>query len=120
MDLVGAFTMIAAVICLLLALQWGGITKPWNSPDVIGTLIGFGLITMAFMITEVYQGEHALMVPHILKKRMIYIGCAFNFFLGAALFVLLYYLPVYFQSLQGVSAEQSLCLRLSPVSALHS
>ncbi len=107
MDLIGAFTIIAAVICLLLALQWGGITKPWNSSDVIGTLIGFGLITIVFVVIEVYQGEHALMAPHILTKRLIYVGCAFNFFLGAAFFVLLYYLPVYFQSLQGISAEQS-------------
>ena len=118
MDLIGASTIIAAVVCLLLALQWGGITKPWNSPAVIGTLVGFGLITIVFIVIEVYQGEHALMVPHILKTRLIYVGSAFNFFLGGAFFTLLYYLPVYFQSLQGVSAEQSGIRNLSLIIAV--
>lgn len=28
MDLIGAALILAAVVCLLLALQWGGVTKP--------------------------------------------------------------------------------------------
>jgi hypothetical protein len=40
MDLPGALLILAAVVCYLLALQWGGTTKPWNSPDVYGKKIG--------------------------------------------------------------------------------
>jgi hypothetical protein len=40
MDLPGALLILAAVVCYLLALQWGGTTKSWNSPDVYGKKIG--------------------------------------------------------------------------------
>jgi len=36
----GTLTVMAAVLCYILGLQRGGITKPWNSPNVIGTLVG--------------------------------------------------------------------------------
>jgi MFS transporter, DHA2 family, glioxin efflux transporter len=79
MDLIGTFTIMAAVICLLLALQWGGVSKAWSSADVIGTLIGFGLLAIAFTAIEWWQKERALLVPHILKQRVIYVGCIFSF-----------------------------------------
>lgn len=36
MDFLGATLLVAAVSCLLLALQWGGATYPWRSSIVIG------------------------------------------------------------------------------------
>ena len=79
MDLIGTFTIMAGVVCLLLALQWGGVSKAWSSPDVIGTLVGFALITIAFLVIEYVQGDRALLVPHILKKRVVYMGCIVSF-----------------------------------------
>lgn len=35
MDFLGAFLIAATVTSLVLALQWGGNTKPWNDKDVI-------------------------------------------------------------------------------------
>ena len=35
MDLVGTFLIMAAVVCYLLALQWGGSTKPWSDMTVL-------------------------------------------------------------------------------------
>ena len=79
MDLPGTFVIMAAAVCLPLALQWGGVSKPWNSADVIGTLIGFFLLSIVFVIVEYYQGERALLVPHILKRRVVYVGCLVSF-----------------------------------------
>ncbi|KAA8648074.1 hypothetical protein EYZ11_007073 [Aspergillus tanneri] len=107
MDLVGTFTIMAGVVCLLLALQWGGVAKNWSSAPVIGTLIGFGLITLAFLVIEYLQGDRALLVPHILKKRVVYMGCIVSFFLGGAEFTLIYYIPIYFQSILGTTAQDS-------------
>ncbi|KAI9841202.1 MAG: hypothetical protein M1837_000929 [Sclerophora amabilis] len=107
MDLLGTFTIMAAVVCYLLAVQWGGVTKPWGSSDVIGTLIGFGLLMIVFCFVEWYQGERALMLPHLLRQRTVLIGCIFSFFLAGAFFALLYYLPIYFQAVHGVSAAAS-------------
>jgi hypothetical protein len=35
LDFVGATLVAGAVTCLVLALQWGGNTKPWNDKSVI-------------------------------------------------------------------------------------
>ncbi|KAL5356064.1 major facilitator superfamily domain-containing protein [Aspergillus floccosus] len=118
MDLVGTCTIMAGVCCLLLALQWGGVSKAWSSADVIGTLVGFGLITIAFLAIEYIQGDRALLVPHILKKKVNYMGCIVSFFLGGAEFTLIYYIPIYFQSILGTTAQDSGVRNLAFIIAL--
>lgn len=79
MDLPGAFIFLAAMTCILLALQWGGTAKAWSDPDVFGTIMGFGLLILAFLVVEWFQGERALLVPYLLKERHIWAGCIFEF-----------------------------------------
>lgn len=79
MDLPGAFIILAAVTSLLLSFPWGGTTKSWDDPDIYGTIIGFGLLLIAVLGVEYWQGERALLVPYLLKKRHIWAGCAFTF-----------------------------------------
>jgi hypothetical protein len=40
MDVLGFLVVVCAVVCYLLAMQWGGVMKSWGSADVIGTLVG--------------------------------------------------------------------------------
>jgi hypothetical protein len=35
LDFLGAILVAGSVTCLILALQWGGNTKPWGDKDVI-------------------------------------------------------------------------------------
>jgi hypothetical protein len=79
MDLIGTSTIMAAVVCLLLALQWGGVAKAWNSVDVIGTLVGFGLIAILFLVIEWWQGERALLLPSVLRRQEVWSGGLFSF-----------------------------------------
>ncbi|KAF7526527.1 hypothetical protein G7054_g10716 [Neopestalotiopsis clavispora] len=107
MDFPGFFCCIAAVTCLLLALLWGGTTKSWNSSDVIGTLVGFFLFTALFAVVEWKSGERAMVVPRIMKQRVVLFGTIGGFFAGGAQFVLVYYVPIYFQAILGTSAQDS-------------
>jgi MFS transporter, DHA2 family, glioxin efflux transporter len=107
MDIPGTFTVMAAVVCYILALQWGGQTKSWGSADVIGTLVGFCLISILFFVIQWYQGERAIIVGRLLKERTIAVAMVYVFFLAGGFFLLLYYLPIYFQVVSGVSASQS-------------
>ena len=79
MDLSGVISITAAVVCYLFALQWGGIAKKWSSSDVVGLLVGFGTLFVAFFINEWWQGERALLLPSIMKNRTIISGCIFSF-----------------------------------------
>ena len=79
MDIPGVLIITAAVICYLLAVQWAGVLKRWGSPDVVGTLVGSGVLFLIFLANEWWQGERALLMPSILKDRTVASGCAFCF-----------------------------------------
>jgi EmrB/QacA subfamily drug resistance transporter len=103
MDLLGTFIIMGAVTCFLLALQWAGVTKSWSDKDVVGTLVGFVVLFVIFCVLEWYLGERALLQGRLLKKRIIIVSSVYGTFLGGAFFSLVYYLPIYFQSISGVS-----------------
>lgn len=52
MDWLGALVLIAAICCILLALQWGGTTLPWKHRTIIGLFIGFGLLSVLFVLIQ--------------------------------------------------------------------
>jgi hypothetical protein len=52
MGIPGVTILIGSITCLLLALQWGGIDYPWSDPKVYGTLIGFGLTLILFIMMQ--------------------------------------------------------------------
>lgn len=107
MDLIGTSLIMGAVISFILAMQWGGQTKAWNSADVVGLLVGFAVILIAFCILEWYQGERSMIAPRLIRDRTMAISSAYAFFFGGAYFVLVYYLPIYFQSIDGTSPTES-------------
>lgn len=103
LDPSGCLFIIGAVVCYLLALQWGGLQKSWSDSSVIGTLIGFILIFIAFGANEWWLGERASVVPRLFKRRRILVNCAVVFFNSGGFFILIYYLPLYFQSIRNAS-----------------
>lgn len=107
MDVPGTFIIIASTICYLLAMQWGGATKAWSNSDVIGTLVGFGLLLILFIIIEWQMGEHAFLNSRLLKQRNILVGNLVNFFRSGGTTIIIYYIPIYFQAIRNVSAEES-------------
>uniref|UniRef100_L2GEP0 Efflux pump antibiotic resistance n=1 Tax=Colletotrichum fructicola (strain Nara gc5) TaxID=1213859 RepID=L2GEP0_COLFN len=107
MDLIGTSLIMGGTIAFLLALQWGGSTHPWNSSTIIGLFVGFGLIIVAFIILEWYQGERSMIAPRLIKDRTIYISSAYAFFFAGSYFVLVYYLPIYFQSVDNATPTES-------------
>jgi len=79
MDLLGALIYCGALMCYLLALSWGGAVKSWGSSDVIGLLVGFGLLLVLFFVVEWRQGDRALLHPSIMRDRTIVSGSIFSF-----------------------------------------
>ncbi|CAG8949328.1 hypothetical protein HYFRA_00004954 [Hymenoscyphus fraxineus] len=106
-DLLGAFFLICAIICLLLALQWGGSTYPWKDSKVWGCLLGFGLIISLFIGQQFRRGDRATIPPRIFKQRTVLFSSLFSCFLSMGLYVHVYFLPFYFQAIKGTTAEGS-------------
>jgi MFS family permease len=107
LDPAGICLTMAAIICFILALQYAGITYPWRSGPVIGLLVGFIALSVALIIWSIYADEYAMLIPRLFKKRELWSVCPYQFFFLGDLILLLYYLPIYFQSIKGHSPIQS-------------
>lgn len=107
MDPVGVGLSMGSIICFILALQYGGVDYPWNSSVVIGLLVGFVAILIALGIWEFFQDEYAMLVPRLIQQRSLWAASTFQFFFAGSYFLLLYYLPIYFQSIGGADPIQS-------------
>ncbi|TGO58666.1 hypothetical protein BCON_0052g00100 [Botryotinia convoluta] len=107
MDIIGSVIFVGSICCILLALQWGGQTLPWNSSKIIGLLIGFILLALAFAFVQWKRGEFACIPLRVAGQRTVAMAACMLFFNGMALTVLTYYIPIYFQSVRGDSPTTS-------------
>ena len=87
MDLFGALILISAICCLLLALQWGGSTLPWNSSKVIGLFVGFGVLVSLFVLIEWKLEEKATVPLRFLKQRSLLMSASFGFLVYASNYI---------------------------------
>jgi len=114
LDIIGALLFMPAIVCLLLALQWGGNEHAWNSSRIIGLLVGFGVIIIIFIAWQLHLGDDAMVPPRILKQRTVASACLFTLTFGGSVFILMYYLPIFLQSVRGSSATKA-GIQLLPV-----
>ncbi|GKZ28913.1 hypothetical protein AbraIFM66950_001871 [Aspergillus brasiliensis] len=107
MDFVGCALFLAAVCCLLLALQWGGQTKPWSSSTVIGLLIGSAALALLFIFVQWKRQERALITLRVFSRRSVFTSAMVLFFLGGSTYLDTYFLPFYFEAVHGISPVSS-------------
>jgi MFS family permease len=91
-DLHGTILFFPAVICLLLALQWGGSKYEWQNSRIIALLVIFGLLVTGFILVQFWKQEEATIPPRVFKNRNVWGSALFGAMLGAAFFLLVYYL----------------------------
>ncbi|KAL2820184.1 MFS general substrate transporter [Aspergillus cavernicola] len=107
LDIPGFCLLLVSLVCLTLALQWGGQTKAWNNGSVIATLVLWIVLSIGFLVTEWLQGPRAMAPFSILKLRTTWSNALFCLISYAALYQVMFYLPIYFQSIHGQSAVKS-------------
>ncbi|KAJ7511278.1 putative MFS multidrug transporter [Mycena galericulata] len=103
----GTAAFIPSIICLLLALQWGGSKYPWSNARIIVLLVMFAVLIAVFAVIQVRKQEGATLPPRILQRRGVLTASWFAFALSGSFLTLVYLLPIYFQAVQGVSPTQS-------------
>ncbi|KAK8917526.1 Efflux pump roqT [Metarhizium anisopliae] len=102
-DPFGSVLFIAATVCLLLALQWGGTQHDWNSWRVILLFCSFGILILVFVLVQYIRQECATVPPRIFLQRTVWSSSLFGFCLGGAALSSVYFLPIWFQAVKGVS-----------------
>ena len=107
MDPVGVVLAMGLVISYILALHYGGMKYAWNSSQVVGLLVGFVMLSAAFAAWEWCQEDRAMVPFRLAGERVYIVSSVFAFFFSGAYFLIIYYLPIYFQVIDNVSAAMS-------------
>jgi hypothetical protein len=107
LDPLGTLFLLPCLICLLLALQWGGSSLSWSNGKVIALLVLFALLLIAFINVQVFAQKTAQIPAAIVKNRSMLAGGFFVFNLAGSMMIMVYYIPIYFQAVKGVSAQES-------------
>nr|A0A142I724.1 RecName: Full=MFS-type transporter phomT; AltName: Full=Phomopsin biosynthesis cluster protein T [Diaporthe leptostromiformis]AMR44276.1 MFS multidrug transporter [Diaporthe leptostromiformis]BDA39136.1 MFS transporter [Diaporthe leptostromiformis] len=106
-DPIGTAIFLPCIVCILLALQWGGTTYAWSDGRVVALLVLFGVLLITFVGLQFWMGEDATVPVRIVRQRSVGSAAVFTGLVGASFFIMVYYLPIWFQAIRGATATQS-------------
>ncbi|KAM6523499.1 hypothetical protein FSOLCH5_004116 [Fusarium solani] len=107
MDPIGTVLFLPGIVCLILALQWGGASYPWSDGRIIALFVVAGVLLLAFIGVQIWRQEDATTPPRIISQRSVACGIGYAMCIGGGMISLLYTLPIWFQAIKGTSAIQS-------------
>lgn len=107
LDPLGTALLMPFVICLLLALQWGGSTYPWSNWRIILCLCLFAILFLAWIFVQYCRGNSGVLPLRIARHRSVASGMLFMLGLNGAIFIIEYYVAIWFQAVKNTNAQQS-------------
>jgi hypothetical protein len=112
LDLPGLALFAPAATMLLLALGFGSSDGGdggygWSSPTTIGLFCGGGVAALAFCWWERREGDRAMMPWPMLRRRVVRTSCLQYCLLMVVTYTASNFMPIYFQSVRGVTATMS-------------
>jgi EmrB/QacA subfamily drug resistance transporter len=118
-DYFGATTIVGAVTSLLLYLNWAGEHFGWGSASALAFVVVAIVLAVAFVFVELRAVEP--IIPMRLFRNPIFsVGNAFGFLIGFAIFGGAIYLPLYLQTVKGMSPTESGLAMLPMVAGMFS
>lgn len=111
-DFLGAIVLVGAVLGFLLGLDRGS-NVSWTLPLTIASLSVSVVLFIAFILVEIYLAAEPFAPGHIIFNRTFFALYGCNFFSFGGWLAALFYIPLYFQAVDGVSATTA-GLRLLP------
>jgi MFS family permease len=107
LDIPGFALLVPTVVSILLALQWGGTQYAWKDARIIVLLVLFGLLSIAFVAVQALTPKTCTIPPSVFGCRSIGFTAWFALCTFSTFIVMVYYLPIWFQAIQRVSAVES-------------
>lgn len=107
LDPIGFLLIGPSVSCLLFALELGGKDQKWSAGRTVALFVVFGVLLVAFVAYQVWRGDESTLPPKIIGNRTVLAALLISFCLGAAIVIYAFYLPIWFQVVQGKSPQGS-------------
>ncbi|KAF2005173.1 putative aflatoxin efflux pump [Amniculicola lignicola CBS 123094] len=107
LDPIGVLFFFPSMVCLVLALQWGGTSYAWSEPKIIGLLVTFGVLFIVFIIVEVMTPDTAMAPTRVVLNRSMAGSMVFTFLISASLMPILYFIAIWFQAVKGDTAMRA-------------
>lgn len=79
LDPLGTVVFIPAIVCLLIALQWGGTKYPWSDSKVIALLVVFAILIVIFIVLQIHNKEDGTIPAHNITQRSMAFGSSYTF-----------------------------------------
>lgn len=111
-DFLGAFCLVAATFTLLLGLDQGS-NVGWDNTIAITCLTATIPLFVIFVLVEMKWASNPFAPGHIILERSLIASYLCNFFSMAGYMGTIFYIPLFFQAVDGVSAFEA-GLRLIP------
>ncbi|KAI9797702.1 MAG: hypothetical protein M1833_005363 [Piccolia ochrophora] len=105
-DFLGAFTLVAAVFLLLLGLDHGS-NVSWKAPLTLGALCSAFPLFGLFLFVENKVAAEPFAPGRIVFERSLFACYLCNFFSFGGWLATLFYVPLFYQAVDGLSATQS-------------
>ncbi len=102
-DYAGIGLLAGAAAVLMLLLLWGGQAIPWWSPAAAGLAAVFAALVVLFIRVE-QRTPQPFLPFSLFADRVIAVGSAGGFLLGASMFSAVVYIPLFVQGVIGTSA----------------
>ncbi len=116
-DWLGAALLTAGITTLLLVTVLGGERFDWDSPVIIGMIVGGLAALVAFVLVERRASEPILPLE-LFSDSVFRVGSGLGFIVGVAMFGTIVFLPLYLQTVLGASATSSGLLLLPLVGGM--
>lgn len=105
-DYLGAITLVSALVLMLVGLNSGGNSVPWNHPLIYTSLILSGIFLAAYIYIEDRVAPEPIIPVRLLLNRTVACACLTNWFGTMSVFASMYYIPIFLQ-VQGLSTTQA-------------
>ena len=105
-DFLGAVTLVAGVVPLLLALSWGGNDYPWTSPVIVGLFTVAAVMLIIFIQVERHAAEPIIPLS-LFANSVVTTSVVALTLMAIGMFGTILFIPLFIQGVIGTNATQS-------------
>ncbi|KAF7904714.1 hypothetical protein EAF00_002048 [Botryotinia globosa] len=107
MDPIGTLVFIAGIISILLALQYGDDHYSLGDTRSILLFILGAILLITFVTIQFTSGDDATVPTRVIRQRSVASVAWFSLFNSCSFYLVVYYIPIWFQAVQGLDAFDS-------------